>query len=78
MSKPSSLSERRALTDQGGEGNFSSKHSYYQARKQNNNFSVVASFSVYDDDGLSMAFSKHLTYSLNLHHWLKMNPFASC
>lgn len=66
MSKPSSLSERRAPTNQGEQGNFFNKRNCYQTRTQDNNFSIVASFSVYDDDDLSMEVSKHLTSSLSL------------
>lgn len=71
MSRPGSRSKRRAPTSQGGEGNFYRKHSYYQTRTQDYNFSIVASLNVYDDDGLSMAVSKHFTCSLNLRPCLK-------
>lgn len=78
MGRPSSGSERRAPTSQGGKGNFFSKHSYDQARTQDYRYSIVASLNVYDGGDLSMTVSKHLSCSLNLLHCLKINPFASC
>lgn len=58
MRTPSSWSEMRAPTF--------SKHNYYQARRQNYNFSIVASLNVYDADIKSVADSKRLNFSLNL------------